>query len=226
MRVTAVILAAGSGRRMRSGQNKAFLAVANRPLLSHAIEALARSCRIDDFVLVAKASEEDAVRRLLSRANVSAKVVRGGASRRDSALAGVEAARGDFVLIHDGARPFPTVELIERVLDGAIECGACAPIVPVADTLRRLTEDDVLTEGELDRNHLVGMQTPQGFRRDLIQRALWEGCSDMPDDVGAVLALGEPVRTVRGDSTNLKVTIPEDLMLAEAIAELRKLPKT
>jgi 2-C-methyl-D-erythritol 4-phosphate cytidylyltransferase len=222
MRVSAVILAAGRGRRMGGDANKVFLSIAGEPLLVRTFRAFVASERIDEIVLVVGPGEEARVRDLLPAARFETTVVPGGAMRRDSAIAGVEAAYGEIVLIHDGARPFPSPELIERVIVGAVEHGACVPTLPVIDTLRRGSADGSLSAGDIERCELVRIQTPQGFRTSLIRRALALAPPDAPDDASAVLVLGEVVWPVAGEPTNLKVTVPEDLPLAEAVAGIRR----
>ena len=227
MRVTAVILAAGRGRRMERGENKAFLSIAGSPLLSHTLRAFSRSPRISEIVVVVRACEEDRVRALLPDGLPPVSIVPGGDVRRDSAIAGVAAAAGRIVLIHDGARPFPSMELIERVVDGVIQHEACIPVLPIVDTVRPTKDDGFLSDRLLDRSGLTRAQTPQGFLTELIRQALALSPPNISDDASAVLALGSAVWTVPGEPTNLKVTAPEDLVLAEAIAEkLQSFPPT
>jgi len=218
MRVTAVLLAGGRGRRMGRGENKAFAIVSGTPLLGLTVGAFARCPAIDEIVLVAARGERERVSSLLPPISQPVRIVDGGSERRDSARAGVEASSGDIVLLHDGARPFVSAELIERVVAAAIEHGACVPVLPVVDTLRHVEKDGMLASAVLDRSTVARMQTPQAFRRELIRRALRTCPNDASDDAAAVLALGEGVITVPGEATNLKVTTPEDLALAEAIA--------
>lgn len=218
MRVTAVVLAAGRGRRMGGDENKTFLQLAGRPLLCHALSAFAESSRIDEIVVVVRPGEEERVRSLLPAGTLPVSIVAGGDVRRDSAIAGVGAATGEIVLIHDGARPFPSPSLIDRVTESAIRHGACVPALPVVDTLRSV-DDGLLGDRLLDRSELVRIQTPQGFRRSSILRALPLSSPNVPDDAGAILALGEKVWTVPGELTNLKVTNPADFAMAEAICE-------
>lgn len=218
MRVTAVLLAAGRGRRMGRGENKAFAIVSGTPLLGLTIRAFARCASIDEIVIVAAAGERERVSALLPAVSQPIRIVDGGAERRDSSRAGVETASGDIVLLHDGARPFASAQLIDRVIAGAIEHGACVPVLPVVDTLRHVEVNGALACETLDRSAVARIQTPQAFRRELIRRALETCPPDAPDDAAAVLALGERVVAVAGEPTNLKVTTPEDLALAEAIA--------
>jgi len=217
MRVTAVILAAGRGRRMGGSENKVLLPIAERSLLAWTLEAFMTSSRIDEIVVVAQPEEMDRIRSLCPAGTPQTLIVSGGAVRRDSATAGVQAASGEITLIHDGARPFPSLELIDRVIDGTVEHGACIPVLPVVDTLRR-ADERLVCQDQIDRKGLVHVQTPQGFRTSLIRHALSLSPPDASDDATAVLALGEKVWTVPGEPFNLKVTTFADLLVAEAIA--------
>jgi len=203
---------------MGLGENKAYARVGGVPLLYLALRPFLACSRIDDIVVVVGPGEAGRARALLPPGSKTVRVVPGGEVRRDSAVAGVEASSGDIVLIHDGARPFASVSLIARVIDGAVAHGACVPVLPVVDTLRAIGADGFLRADTLDRAGLVRMQTPQGFRRELIRQALSASSSDISDDAAALLALGHPVATTAGESTNLKITSPADLVLAEAIA--------
>lgn len=216
MRVSAVVLAAGRGRRMAAQQNKIFLPIAGRPLLWHTIDALARVPRVDEIILVVRPDQEGQAKAAAPGTGCPIRVVHGGEMRRDSALAGVSAARGEIVLIHDAARPFPSSELIDRVIAGAEVHGACVPVLPVTDTIRH-TDGDRLLSGAVDRSELAVMQTPQGFATALIQRSLTLCDPSISDDAAAVLARGIEVWTVPGDPVNLKVTTSADLALAEAL---------
>lgn len=207
---------------MGADRNKVFMLVSGRPLLAYTIESFARIDRIAEIILVVHPDDEDDVRALMPTAGPSWSIVYGGAQRRDSALAGVRAARGDTVLIHDGARPFPSPALIERVIDATDAHGACIPVLPVADTLRRVDGDRLLNQ-TIARDSMVRIQTPQGFSAKRIRDALERSDSSITDDAAAVLATGQTVWTVPGEATNLKVTTRDDLAMANAIAEWRML---
>ncbi len=220
MTASAVIVAAGRGARMRSDTRKALLDLSGRPLFVHAVEAFSRVSRIAEIVVVVHPDDLDAARTAVATSeDRDARFVPGGATRRESSLAGVRAATGDTVLIHDGCRPFVTPALIDRVLDGVERHGAVVPVVPSTETLylrdvsgRRLSE-------VVNRASIARAQTPQGFRRPLILRCLEAADPAVTDDASAVLAQGEPVFTVEGEAANLKVTHPEDLRWAEALAD-------
>lgn len=202
---------------MGADRNKVFLPVSGRPLLAHTIESFAGIDRIVEIILVVHPDDENDVRALMPADGLPWSIAHGGAHRRDSALAGVRAARGDTVLIHDGARPFPSSSLIEQVIEATIACGACIPVLPVVDTLRRV-EGDRLQEETIERDRMVRIQTPQGFSTERIRDALERSGPTITDDAAAVLAAGGTVWTVPGESTNLKVTTRDDLAMANAIA--------
>jgi len=220
MKIAAVILAAGRGRRMDAGINKVHLSLGGRPLLWHTLRAFSAVSGIDELVVVAHRGEEERIRALAPEGESSFRIVPGGAHRRDSSLAGVRAVHADVVLIHDGARPFPSSALIKRVMQGAIDHGACVPALAVNDTLRAVDSEGWLTERTIPRDGLVRMQTPQGFSTDLIRTCLEESDPRITDDAAAVLRRGTRVWTVPGEATNLKVTTADDLELAEAICSI------
>jgi 2-C-methyl-D-erythritol 4-phosphate cytidylyltransferase len=221
MTVSAILLAAGRGRRMGQRENKVFLSIGGTPVLSWAATALARSPRVDELIVVARAEDLAIAAMLLPPLDIPVRIVEGGEERQDSALAGIAAATGDLVLLHDAARPFPSQALIERVIDGTLRHGACIPVLPIVDTLRHVEGNGFATPTPVDRTGLACVQTPQGFRIELVRRALTEWRSHVPmtDDAAAVLACGVSVATVPGDLWNLKLTTPEDLAFAEAATE-------
>lgn len=216
MNTSAVILAAGRGERMHSNARKAFLQLAGRPLFVHAVEACSGVPRIAEIVVVVHPSDIEAAREVVAPGVPAALVVGGGATRRESSLAGIRAASEAIVLIHDGCRPFTSRELIDRVLDAVETHGAVVPVLPSIETLYRLSDAGGRIGELLDRSSIVRAQTPQGFRRDLILRCLEEASDKVTDDASALLEQGEPVFTVEGEASNLKITVPEDLRWAEA----------
>ena len=216
--VAAVVLAAGRGARFGGTGNKIFAQVAGRAILAHALLAFAREEEVQEIVLVFRPGEEGPVREAAAAVPRPVRLVAGGERRQDSALAGVAEARSEIVLVHDAARPFPSSSLIRRVIEAARAHGAAAAAIPVADTLRYAQAEGSLLPGRVDRHRLFAMQTPQGFRRDLLLDALKAAPGEVTDEAEAVIARGDPVFTVEGEVTNLKITTRADLALAEAIA--------
>jgi 2-C-methyl-D-erythritol 4-phosphate cytidylyltransferase len=219
MSASAVILAAGRGERMNADARKAFLELAGRPLFVHAIEAFSLVPRVEEIVVVVHPDDLEVARSAVAAIVPSASVVVGGATRRGSSLAGIRAATGEIVLIHDGCRPFASPTLIDRIIDEAERHGAAVPVLPAIETLFRLDNAGHRVGEVLDRGSIVRAQTPQGFRRSLILRCIEEADPEITDDASAVVARGTPVFTVDGEAANLKVTVPEDLRWAEAFAQ-------
>jgi len=216
---SAVVLAAGRGARFGRDGNKVWALVGGRPVLWHATQAFARCGEVDEIVVVARDEEARHVNSLTQGLDVPTRVVLGGEKRCDSAQAGLLQAQGTYVLIHDGARPFPSPDLIRRVLAATHAHGAAVPVLPVTDTVR-YGRDGFLRRDAVHRDGLAHVQTPQGFRRDLLLAAYSAAGRqelDLPDDAAAVLAVGHPVATVPGDPVNLKVTYSGDLAWAEQI---------
>jgi 2-C-methyl-D-erythritol 4-phosphate cytidylyltransferase len=204
---------------MGAGQNKVFLPIRGQALICHTVQAFTRIPDIDDLVLVIHADEMETARQLIQPIGIPFRLVEGGKTRRDSALAGVRAAGSDFVLIHDGARPFPSPALIHRVLSAAQQENAVIPVLPITDLLHHVGAGRRIEELSGFQGHsLVRTQTPQGFRRDLILRCLETAPPEIRDDASALLLAGKSVATVPGERTNIKITYPEDVALAEAIA--------
>jgi 2-C-methyl-D-erythritol 4-phosphate cytidylyltransferase len=214
--VGVLVPAAGSGLRLGPGAPKALRLLAGEPLLLHAVRGLRRSADVGPVVVAAPLAELDLVRALLRDLDVV--VVAGGAERQDSVRAALDAlpADADLVLVHDAARCLTPVAVVERVV-AALRDGAQAvvPVLPVADTVKQVDGDRVVTT--VDRSVLRAVQTPQGFRREVLERAHgWTG-APLTDDAGLVEAAGVTVTTVAGDEEAFKVTRPLDLLLAEAL---------
>jgi len=217
---SGVILAAGRSERFRGRVNKVFVLLRGRPLLRWCVDAFVASGAVEELVVVARPGEEGQISALLSEVPLPVQVVLGGERRQDSARAGVEAARGEYVLVHDAARPLVSPELIRRVLKATEEFEAAVPVLSVVDTVRYVDERGFLRPEDVRRAGLVRIQTPQGFRRELLLSALEHAERQglpLTDDASAVLALGRRVAAVPGSPENLKITHPEDLKLAESL---------
>jgi 2-C-methyl-D-erythritol 4-phosphate cytidylyltransferase len=214
--VAAIVVAAGSGLRLGADVPKAFVEVGGRTLLEHAVASLCAHPRVASTVVAAPAEQLDRAAALLPDATV----VAGGVTRQLSvarALAAVP-AEADLVLVHDAARAFVPAEVIDRVL-AALDAGADAavPTLPISDTIRTV---DAVGElgGLIDRSGLLAMQTPQGFRREVLSRAHAGAVGDnATDDAALVEAIGGHVIAVPGDHRAFKVTVPLDLALAEVV---------
>jgi 2-C-methyl-D-erythritol 4-phosphate cytidylyltransferase len=220
--VGAVIVAAGRSERM-GGVDKLFAPLAGRPLLSHTLLAFEDAPCVDRIAVVASERNIAAVRELVAEsrfARVRA-IVPGGARRRDSVRAGIEALAGvELVVVHDGARPLVAAGLVTRVVEAARASGAAICGIPARDTVKEVDQGEVIRT--LDRGRLWLAQTPQAFRLELLLEAHRAFEGDATDDAAMVEALDHPVRVVQGDPHNVKVTTPEDLRLLEALIRLRE----
>lgn len=213
-------MAAGHSRRM--GFDKLWVDLGDRPVLAWSLAALAESGVIDRLALVVSRDRVAVAHRLLQPYTVAARVVIGGERRRDSVAAGLDVLEGtvradrcEWVVVHDGARPFLTPDLVHHGIAAAQETGAAVAAVPVQDTIKRVSGSDVVET--LPRSKLRAIQTPQVFRRDLLQAALAASTEDVTDEAALVEAAGATVRVYPGDRANLKITVPEDLELARAL---------
>lgn len=217
----AVIVAAGRSERM-AGVEKIMAPLAGEPLLLHSIRPFQKCDAVDEIVVVTREDLQGRVHRLVEEDGLTKvrNVVRGGATRCESSRHGVSALSRDVevVLVHDGARPLVSEELIERVAEAAAASGAVIPGVAPVATIKR--EEAGNSAGTVDRDHLREAQTPQGFRRDLLAKAYAAALKDRfagTDEAACVERVGDPVAIVDGDRRNLKVTVTDDLVMAEAL---------
>ncbi len=223
MRVVAIILAAGSGVRMKSEVNKHLLPLAGKPVIVHTLLAFARCAAIDAIVLVTSAENMVAYQALIAEYDIAkvSRVVLGGDTRQASAHNGLRAAGDcDIVLIHDGARPLIAKQEIEAVIRDAAEYGGAVVAVPAKDTTVRAREGFI--ETQLERSTLWQVQTPQGFKAAIIKEAYEVAACDgvqSTDDTGLVTRLGGVVKITPGSYANIKITTPEDLVIAEALLD-------
>ncbi|MDD3254090.1 MAG: 2-C-methyl-D-erythritol 4-phosphate cytidylyltransferase [Lachnospiraceae bacterium] len=229
-RVGAVILAGGQGKRMNSTVQKQYMLLAGRPLLVYALEAFEQS-PVDEIVLVTGAGEEDYVMREILAPHQITKVsavVQGGKERYHSVYAGLLSLHDcDYVLIHDGARPLVDQGIIGRAIAGAVAEDACVVGMPVKDTIKVADSDDYAADTP-DRSSLWQVQTPQAFAYPLIRSAYDALMADpalqagITDDAMVVEKLaGNRIKLIEGSYENLKVTTPEDLVVAEALLKRR-----
>lgn len=226
--VGAIVVGAGSGRRL-GGVEKAFLPVLGRPLLAYSVDALQASSDVAAICIVLAAASVArglALVREQGWSKVTA-VVAGGAERQDSVRAGLNALPPcEWVLVHDAARPLLSPEIIGRGLRAARSTGAAVAAMPVRDTLKRVRGGPgrLVVAETVPRSDLWAAQTPQVFRSTLLRRAFdaaGDGIGAFTDDASLVEALGHDVRVFEGASTNVKVTLPEDIALVEALLRTR-----
>jgi 2-C-methyl-D-erythritol 4-phosphate cytidylyltransferase / 2-C-methyl-D-erythritol 2,4-cyclodiphosphate synthase len=217
--VDVIVVAAGESRRM-GGQDKLARVVHGQPLLAHTLAALARSPLIESIVVVSAPDRRDAVADAPWLPPTVRAVVDGGASRQESVRHGFEALEaavpdpgGDRItLVHDGARPLVSTGLIAAVAASAAEHGAAIPVLPIAETVKRIVGEAV--ESTVDRSDLAVAQTPQAVRRSILRAALAaEVASRGPwtDEASLLEACRIPVHVIPGEPANIKVTVPADL---------------
>jgi 2-C-methyl-D-erythritol 4-phosphate cytidylyltransferase len=216
--VCAIIVAAGESRRM-NGVDKIMAPLGGKPVLTWSIEAFQKSQQIDQIILVNSQNNHEPVRCLVMDQKWSKvmDVCIGGKRRQDSVAAGLASA-GDceWVIIHDGARPLLSQDLIDRGLEAARETGAAAAAVPVTDTIK-LAGNDLMVIETPPRANLWSVQTPQIFRLSIIREAYQRIREDVTDDSSLVEQIGYKVKLFPGSYDNIKVTTPRDLELAELL---------
>ncbi len=218
-RIIALIVAAGTGSRFGGDIPKQFTKIGGRTVLEASCAAFEKSDVIDDIVVVCSEEYLDYVGSLLSDISKLRAAVLGGAERQDSVRAGLRALckkssvvkKNEIVLVHDAARPYLTGELIEKVAAAAYESGAAVPVVRPKDTVRT-------AEKTLDRNSLFSVQTPQGFKLDILAAAYEKAYADGfagTDEASVAERAGYEISLVEGDYKNKKITTPEDISLNE-----------
>jgi 2-C-methyl-D-erythritol 4-phosphate cytidylyltransferase len=223
-RYFGLIPAAGSGSRFGIAGPKQYSPLRGKPMLRHAIERLLAASEIEVvFVVLAPDDTEFREHEWNDFGERIAPLYCGGATRRESVLNGLVAAASavdpnDWMLVHDAARPCLGGAELRRLIEGAGSDAVGGILaVPVADTLKRADDGGRIVETE-PRDHLWQAQTPQMFRHGMLLRALREA-THVTDEAGAIEALGYKARLVEGDTRNLKVTFPSDLLIAEGILE-------
>ena len=223
MFVSAVIVAAGSSSRM-NGVDKLFAPLKNEPLLAATLRVFQDSRTVNEIILVMKEEDLERGRELCDMHGLDkvTAVVAGGKTRADSSGAGLASVskRASIVIIHDGDRPFATQDMIFRTVSAAARWGAAATAIPVTSTIKRAV-DDAVTE-TVSRKDLFEVQTPQAFQIHLLKekkKKTMAGSAEATDDCMMVEAMGVRPVLVEGSRINIKITVPEDLILAEAIAD-------
>ena len=220
MKTTAIILAGGAGVRFKGKEPKQFLKLGKKTLLDLCLQRFQDHKDVAEIVLVCPKAHLAKAQKIAAGYKKVARVVPGGKTRQQSSAIGLAAAgSAEFVLIHDAARAVVQKEVIARVLKALARSAAVMPVIPAEDTMVRV-DDKGLMNAVLDREKLRRVQTPQGFRASVIRiahrLAQEDKKTDAPDDCSLVLEYGlAPVATVEGDATNIKITVPLDLKLAE-----------
>ena len=224
MKATAIIAAAGAGRRMKTDRPKQLLVLNNTPILIYTIRKFDACRLIDDVIVAAPRESVQEVRKLVSGAGFrkEVSVVEGGDRRQDSVAIAMQHLKADttVVAVHDAVRPFVSVEEIEAVIQEADARGAAILAVPIVDTVKQIRKD--IVDSTLTREHLVLAQTPQVFQIGILREAFEKARKDEyygTDEASLVERIGRPVVIVRGSERNIKITRPSDLTLARAFLE-------
>ncbi len=218
---TAIIAAAGTGSRMASDRPKQFLHLAETPIIFHALRPFEECDSIQEVIVVLPAEEAAAFLTLAGKRGLRklSRVVPGGTTRADSVKRGLLAVRpatAGIVAVHDGVRPFVTVEEIENVVAAAESDGAAILVAPVTDTIKQVKGSSVVKT--LERGELRRALTPQCFRYELLRKAYEQADVKDPsltDESALVERIGVAVTVVEGSSRNIKITTPQDLSIAE-----------
>lgn len=232
MKNTAIVLAGGRGSRMKSETPKQYLLIDGKPVLYYSLNVFQKCSRIDEIILVCGRDDiEKCQRDIVDYYGFSKvrRVVPGGQERYHSVYEGLKAAEEcGYILIHDGARPFIDEAMLNRILDELPVCRACVVAVPVKDTIK-LSNDKGYVEQTLPREKLWSVQTPQSFEYQLIRQAYDELARrrvqeiKITDDAMVLEYIsGIPVKLIEGSYENMKITTPEDLLLAEIVLSHRK----
>lgn len=222
---TAVIVAAGNSTRMGYRMSKQLIPIGGRPAIEYTLRAFQKCDLINEIIVVARPQDINDIAQTAFAFKKVMVVTAGGSDRAESVRKGIRAASSctTHYAIHDGARVLITPDEITRVLHIAYETGAAALGTPVTDTVKVVGEDGYILSTP-DRSTLFSVQTPQVFERDLyrsaIDNALENGLS-VTDDCAMVEAIGVPVKIVRGEYTNIKLTTPADIAVAEALLKRR-----
>ncbi len=220
---TAIVLAAGVGKRMNSKIQKQYMLLGGKPVLFYALDAFEKS-RVDEIILVVGKGEIEYCRKEIVekyKFHKVTKIVEGGKERYHSVYEGLKAIdTADYVLIHDGARPFLDQQILMRTMEAVKQYQACVVGMPVKDTIKITTEDGFSKETP-ERKHVWMIQTPQCFSYPLIfeayQKMLQNEDTTITDDAMVLEKVkGLPVKMVEGSYRNIKITTPEDLLVAEA----------
>jgi 2-C-methyl-D-erythritol 4-phosphate cytidylyltransferase len=221
-----VIPAAGQGKRMKYGKNKQFIELKGKPVIIHTLSVFEFDQYCEKIILVANENELDVLKELVSFYKLSkvSAIIPGGLERQHSVYEGLKSIEDEgIVLVHDGARPFITVEIIHQLVKTAEKQGAAIAAVPLKDTIKKASENKV--SETIDRSSLWAVQTPQAFDLPLIIEAHKQAEKSGyigTDDASLVEQMGKSIFIVDGSYENIKLTTPDDLMFANAILEKRK----
>jgi 2-C-methyl-D-erythritol 4-phosphate cytidylyltransferase len=224
MRTLAIILAGGSGKRMGTATNKQFLLLDNKPIIVRTLQIFEECRPVDGVYLVVNQKDLPIMQEEILETykfNKVLKLVIGGRLRQDSVRNGLEAIENpcDIVIIHDGARPFVSPSFIEKGIFLMEMFDAVIPAIPVKDTIKTVSKEGFVMK-TLERDSLWNVQTPQTFKYDLIVKAYREGMNKKLygyDDATFLEYMGKKIKVIEGSPYNIKITTPEDLIIAKGM---------
>ncbi len=222
VKCTAIVLAAGQGKRMGTKVQKQYLEISGKPVLFYSLDVFQKSDIIDEIILVVGQNQEEYCRReIVEKFHITkvSKIVRGGAERYHSVWNGLQEVTDGYVFIHDGARPFVTEEILQRAYASVQKEEACVVGMPVKDTIKIADEVGYIKETP-NRSHVWMIQTPQVFSVEIVKGAyrllMQQETIQVTDDAMVVESmLNRKVKLVEGAYENIKITTPEDLKIAE-----------
>ncbi|MFH1441330.1 MAG: 2-C-methyl-D-erythritol 4-phosphate cytidylyltransferase [Candidatus Omnitrophota bacterium] len=234
MYITAIVLAAGKGLRIKSKISKPLIKIDSKPVIAYSLGILNKHPLIKDIIVVTNTSNAAGIKQIKQKYRISKikAFVLGGRQRKDSVYNGLSVVnlKSDFILIHDSARPFINSRCVSKVIEQAKTTGAAILGVPVKATIKQVHRSSsivhrrFIVKKTLDRSNLWEIQTPQVFRKDLILEAYKKfGDLEATDDAFLIEKLGVKVQVVMGSYDNIKITTQEDLVLVEALAKNLKL---
>ncbi len=222
MKLQVILVAAGSGMRLKVSKPKPLVLLKGKPLIEHSLKVFQASRPVHSIVLVVHSDLIDVFTKLVEKRNFKkvGMIVAGGATRSDSVQHGLSCIDDDtdVVMVHDAARPFVTEDMIKRSLQALVKDKAAIVAVPAKSTIKKVDPKNLYVLETLPRDTLWEVQTPQTFRKDILVKAhASQLCCDPTDDAMLVEKMGIKVKVVMGDYRNIKVTIVEDLAIAEAL---------
>jgi 2-C-methyl-D-erythritol 4-phosphate cytidylyltransferase len=220
--ISAIITAGGSGRRF--GRNKLLVLVKGRPLIIHTLEKFHQAKSINEIVLLIKKNEIKQYQKIINKAGLKVKIVPAASERIVSLYSGIKAAEGKYVVTHDGNRPLTPVKLIDKIAQEVVKFKAVMTAVKPTATVKYSQQNFIKRSLPRDKTWIA--QTPQGFERKLILRALEKAINNKQflatDDSEFVTKIGYPVKIISGDDINIKITFPQDLLIAEQLLNFLK----
>lgn len=228
MRIAAIIPAAGAGTRMEGDIPKQFMELDSRPILITTLTVFENWSGVDEVIVAVPANEQERMSEWVDRYNLGkiSQIVSGGPRRQDSVYNGLKTVgeEVDIVLVHDGVRPLVTPQILQSCAEKASHTGAAIAAVPIKDTVKEAGDEKTVLR-TLDRGRLWSVQTPQGFRREILVKAMEQAARDSftgTDEASLVERLDIPVSIIEGSYENIKITTPEDLLLAKFIINTRR----